>query len=226
MNDTILFVVKFTIRGSLRFLSHAEMLRVFQRACVRAGIRVSHSEGFNPRPKLSLPLPRPVGVEADDELLCLRVLDAGETPSPQADESQMKGELAAQLPEGCELLSVSIVTDGASFQSCSATYVLPVRRESLDERLEARVEQLLARETLNVRRSRYTSGDDKSLRIKNVDVRGFLKSIKLDNRGIIVECKSSPDGSIRVDEILELLGLDESKLSGPVRRTNVQWKNY
>lgn len=197
------------------------MLRVFQRACVRAGIRVRHSEGFNPRPKLSLPLPRPVGVESDDELLCLRV-DRDPPPAlSEVDERRIKAELAAQLPEVCELLSVSITKAGTSFQPSLATYVLPTRREYLNERLQTTVERLLASESLNVRRRM----DAKGSRVKNVDVRGFLKSIELNNRGIIVECRISPAGSIRVDEILGLLELDEGMLSGPIRRTNVQWQD-
>jgi radical SAM-linked protein len=216
-----LLVVRFKIRGSLRFLSHAETLRVFQRACVRTGIRVRYSEGFNPRPKLSLPLPRPVGVESDEELLCLRV---DRDPSPEigeVDASEIQAELAAQLPEGCELLSVSSAKAGTSFQPGSATYVLPVRQEYLNERLQATAERLLASSSLHVRRRM----DAKGSRVKNVDVRGFLTSIKLDHRGIMVECRISPAGSIRVDEILGLLELDEAKLSGPIRRTNVQWRN-
>lgn len=196
------------------------MLRVFQRACVRAGIRVSHSEGFNPRPKLSLPLPRPVGVESDEELLCLRVEHDSTVAFRTADEWQIKSELAAQLPAGCELLSAHSTEAGTSFQPRSATYVLPARQEYLNEKLHTTTERLLASKSLHVRRRM----DARGLRVKNVDVRGFLKSIKLDSRSIIVECRISPAGSIRVDEILELLELDERKLSGPIRRTNVQWQ--
>jgi radical SAM-linked protein len=213
VNETILLLGRFKIGGSLRFLSHAEMLRVFQRACVRASIRVQYSEGFNPRPKLSLPLPRPVGVESDDELLCLRV-------SGEVDEARIKSELTAQLPEGCELLSVNIAKSGISFQPCSATYILPIYPKYLNEKLQTTVERLMASENLHVRRRM----DAKGLRTKNVDVRVFLKSIKLDNRDIMVEHRISLAGSIRMDEILELLELDEGKLSGPIRRTNVQWK--
>ncbi|MBW7991664.1 MAG: DUF2344 domain-containing protein, partial [Planctomycetes bacterium] len=61
-NETIMLVIKFRIGGPLRFISHAQTLSVFQRACVRAGIEIRYSQGFNPRPRLSLPLPRPVGV--------------------------------------------------------------------------------------------------------------------------------------------------------------------
>jgi hypothetical protein len=136
-------------------------------------------------------------------------------------ESQLQAELAAQLPKGCELLSVNITRAGASFHPCSATYIFPARREYLDERMHKKAERLLGSDSLLVRRRTDARGS----RTKNVDIRGFLKSIKVNHRGIIVECIISPAGSIRVDEILGLLELDVGKLSGPIRRTKVQWQS-
>ena len=226
-NETMLLVIKFKLRGALRFLSHAEMLRVFQRACVRAGISVHYSQGFNPRPRISLPLPRPVGVESDDELLCLRVAAENEELRVPNYESRINAELSTQLPEGCELISINTAHAGRSFQPCSATYVFAMPPEYLNEGLRARIELLLASESLNVQRqiekknSKFRTQNSK---LKNVDVRKFLKSIKLDDRGIIVECNISSAGSIRIEEILRLLELDEIKLVSPIRRTNVQWQ--
>jgi len=227
-NETMLLAVRFKVEGSLRFLSHAETLKLFQRACVRAGIRTRYSEGFNPRPKLSLPLPRPVGVESDDELLCLRVerdpLPEADTPDESAamdQESRIMAALASQLPEGCKLLSVSTPETGASFQPRSATYILPVKRERFSEELKATVERVLASEHLPLQRPIDESG----LKFKNVDVRSFLKSIKLEDASIIIECEIRPEGSVRVDELLKLLGLDEAALAAPVRRRNVQWQS-
>jgi radical SAM-linked protein len=201
------------------------MLRVFQRACVRAGISLLYSQGFNPRPKMSLPLPRPVGVESDDELLCLRILNGTKDVNDLC--SSIKDKLSAQLPEGCELLSVNTSQAGRSFQPCSATYVLAVLPEYLNEGLRARIERLLASESLNIQRRidrKNSRLKTKNSKFKNVDVRIFLKSIKLDDRGIIVECNISSAGSIRIEEILRLLELDEGKLASPIRRTNVQWQ--
>ena len=228
LNESIMLVLKFRIGGSLRFLSHAQMLRVFQRACVRAGLKIQYSQGFNPRPRLSLPLPRPVGIASDDELLCLRVSRAPclvpRAPSePQATdyELRIKAGLSAQLPEGCELLSVNIAEANTSFQPCLAAYVLAVRKEYLNEELKATIKRLLASESLSLERQI----DSKKSRIKNIDVRRFLKSIELDGNSIIVECKISSAGSIRVEEILKLLQLDDvEKLALPIRRTNVQWQ--
>ena len=213
-------VIKFRVAGNLRFLSHAETLNLFQRACVRARIGVQYSQGFNPRPKMSLPLPRPVGVESDEELFCLRVAGVPGELRVTSYESRIKDELSAQLPEGCELLSVSVARAGRSFQPSTATYVLAVKAEYLDDKLKATIERLLASENLNIQRK----AGIKLSKVKNLDVRVFLKSIKLENRSIIVECNISSAGSIRVDEVLGLLELDEGKLASPVRRTNVQWQ--
>ena len=222
----MLVLIKFKIRGNLRFLSHAETIKVFQRACVRAGIKIQHSGGFNPRPKLSLPLPRSVGVETDDDLLCLSI----ERADSPFDTEAFKASLAEQLPQGCELLSVSAAKAKGTFQPCLATYILAVSPEYVDGKLKATIKQLLASENLNVQRQIGKRISDFEFRIsnfKNVDVRPFLKSIEFDNNGnIAVECKINLAGSIKPDEILKLLELNIDKLASPIRRTNIQWTKY
>jgi len=218
-SEIILLVVKFKVYGSLRFISHAQTVRLFQRACVRAGIKIQYSRGFNPRPKLSLPLPRPVGITSEDELMCIRVSRTLHEP-PRADyESRIKDRLSAQLPEGCELLAVNVAKADMSFQPCAATYVFTVRKEYLNERLKSTIERLLASESLNIRRMIKK----RKSRIKNLNVRGFLKSIELDKNNIIVDSRISSTGSIRVEEIMELLELDMEKMVLPIRRTSLMW---
>jgi len=133
----------------------------------------------------------------------------------------VKATLSKQLPEGCELLSVNVAQPGTSFWPCSATYVLTVQQEYLNEQLNDTIERLLASESISVQRQI----DKRKSRIKNIDVRAFLESIELEQNSIIVECKISSAGSIRVDEILELLELDAEKLASPIKRTNVKWRN-
>lgn len=211
-------MIEFKVRGNLRFLSHAEMLRVFQRACVRADIKVLYSEGFNPRPKLSLPLPRSVGIEVDDDLLCFRINSEGTQESDLC--TSLKTRLEEQLPDGLELLTARPSKTNTPIQPCRAIYLLAVREEHLDKKLKNRIKYLLASENLNLRRQ---SGPE-TTRFKNVDVRPYLKSIELDDTGLSVKCEISSAGSIRLDEILKLLELDYGMLSAPIRRTKVQWQ--
>ncbi len=80
---------------------------------------------------------------------------------------------------------------------------------------------MLASKSLNLRRQT----NHKKSNFKDVDVRPFLKSIQLNDGNIVVECKISLAGSIRIDEILKLLQLDAENLAAPIRRTSIQWQN-
>lgn len=55
--------------GNAIWISHLDLMRLFQRAFKRAGLHLKHTQGFNPRPSVSIALPLSVGVESRCELL-------------------------------------------------------------------------------------------------------------------------------------------------------------
>lgn len=55
--------------GNAVWISHLDLMRVFQRAFQRAGLSLTHTQGYNPRPSVSIALPLSVGVESQCELL-------------------------------------------------------------------------------------------------------------------------------------------------------------
>ena len=55
--------------GNAVYISHLDLMRLFQRAFKRAGLSLTHTHGFNPRPSVSIALPMSVGVESKCELL-------------------------------------------------------------------------------------------------------------------------------------------------------------
>lgn len=55
--------------GNAVWISHLDLMRLFQRAFKRAGLALTHTQGFNPRPSVSIALPLSVGVESVCELL-------------------------------------------------------------------------------------------------------------------------------------------------------------
>ena len=59
----------FEKRGNALYISHLDLMRVFQRAFKRAGLVLTHTNGFNPRPSVSIALPLSLGVESGCELL-------------------------------------------------------------------------------------------------------------------------------------------------------------
>lgn len=59
----------FEKNGSAVWISHLDLMRLFQRAFKRAGLPLKHTQGFNPRPSVSIALPLSVGVSSQCELL-------------------------------------------------------------------------------------------------------------------------------------------------------------
>ena len=90
----------FEKRGNAVWISHLDLMRLFQRAFKRAGLKLTHTQGFNPRPSVSIALPLSVGVESRCELLDFQ-LD-GEPVS--CDEILVR--LNSALVEGVKVLSV------------------------------------------------------------------------------------------------------------------------
>ena len=59
----------FEKKGQAIWISHLDLMRLFQRAFKRAGLPLTHTQGYNPRPSVSIALPLSVGVESCCELL-------------------------------------------------------------------------------------------------------------------------------------------------------------
>ena len=86
--------------GDAIFISHLDLMRVFQRSFKRAGLSLTHTHGFNPRPSVSIALPMSVGVESCCELLDYDL--EGDVPSPDV----IKVRLNSVLVEGVRVLDV------------------------------------------------------------------------------------------------------------------------
>lgn len=86
--------------GNAVWISHLDLMRVFQRAFKRAGLSLTHTHGFNPRPSVSIALPLSVGVESHCELLDFELNDN------QASAEQIQDRLNQALIEGVRVLRV------------------------------------------------------------------------------------------------------------------------
>ena len=88
----------FSKTGDAVYLSHLDLMRVFQRAFKRAGILIWHSQGFSPRAYVSIALPLPVGMESRCEILDFEIEDGS------VELSQLPERLNAVLPAGIRVL--------------------------------------------------------------------------------------------------------------------------
>lgn len=97
--------------GRSVWISHLDLMRLFQRAFKRAGLPLTHTQGFNPRPSVSIALPLSVGVESNCELLDF------ELDGMDISCDEICNRLNACLVEGVKVLSV--YNDGKKLRDLS-----------------------------------------------------------------------------------------------------------
>jgi len=142
--------IRFAKHGKVRFTSHRDVARLWERALRRAGVTVAYTEGFSPHPKLSFGLALPTGAESDGEYLDARL---AEDPG---DLDELASRLSAALPEGIDVEAVVPIDDGAdSLQEAvvACTWVVDLDGPDASE-ARAAVDALLAATELPVRRER------------------------------------------------------------------------
>lgn len=205
------YVVRFAIDGDLRFISHHDTVRLFERALARAEWPVRFSEGFNPRPRLSLPLPRGVGIASDDELLVVELTEA-------VDPDEALERLRAQMPAGIRLHGLVVAVFSGVPAPCRVWYEarLPAVPADLDEAIER------LRQRTSVVVTRTIQGETAG---RDVDIRPFLFDVSRHEDRLRIGLIVTPEGTARPAEVLAALGLSAIVSPHRLRRTRVEWTN-
>jgi hypothetical protein len=98
-------VVRYAKRGKMRFASHRDVARAFERGVRRAGLPIAYSAGFSPHPKISYAGGAPTGVASEAEYLSLAL-------TARQAETQVCQRLDAALPDGIDVIEVTDLGQG------------------------------------------------------------------------------------------------------------------
>lgn len=156
--------LRFAKRGRLRFLSHRDVARSFERAVRRAGVPVAYSHGFSPHPRLSWIGAAPTGVASEAEYVEIGLT----TP---VDAAELARAIDAALPDGLDVLAAAPV-EGAPLAERIDASGWRIELPGVDpDALAAAVAALWVRDSVVVERV-TPSGP------RHVEVRGAL--VRLD----------------------------------------------
>lgn len=186
--------IHYEVRGTLSFLSHLEIMRLWQRAMLRCHLPIAWSQGFNPRPKLSLGPARNVGVEGLSEYL-----DAEFCESVCAEEVMSK--LNEVLPDGVKVLDLRELAPGSKMLEAvinEAMYKITFLQGLPEDAKEKIAAFLAAEQCLYLRQS--PKGE------KEIDLRSYVLGIEIVGDSMFLAVKTGSTGSLRVAEFLTVLG--------------------
>ena len=205
--------IRFRRGEEVKFISHLDIMRLWQRVLHRAGIPLAYSAGFSPHPRISLAAPLPVGVTSEAELMdivCTKWV------SPHF----FTAAVTQQLPPSIKLLQVYPMALGQpSLQSQVryAEYQVEVETEKKREDIESSLSSLLSAKHLPWQHQRDTS-------TRSYDLRALIDDLWLSDWhrpyctvGMRLRCDSS--GSGRPEQVAAALGFTHHPIS--IHRTKL-----
>lgn len=205
---------RFTKLGKVRWTSHRDVARMWERAFRRVELPLAYSQGFSPRPKVSFGLALPTGHESVAEYL-----DVELAPEATVDVNPLPGRLSLALPVGIDVLAAAVIdaqAESLQHEVSSCSWSIEAAGLPFEQAAHA-VERALAAPELVVTRNR------KGKEVTD-DIRPAVISLSLIGPspvGSLLECELATQArGVRPSELLLALGPDITE--GSVRRTN-QW---
>ena len=183
----------------VRFTSHLDVLRTFERAIRRSGIPIAYSEGFHPHPKIAFGPPLPLGLISEAEYLDLQLTE------PFSNQFLLR--LNKALPQGFKILEAkTIFTKAESLSSAinSALYKteLPLTEEEIKEKIEYTLSQR------NLMASRVSKEE-----LKEVDIRFEIFKLEIEDSILRMILSVGSSGYAKPQEVLRYgFGMKEKEV--------------
>ncbi len=131
--------------GTARYISHLDLMHTMERAFLRAGIAIRHTQGYHPHPYVSIPLPLPLGFSSDCE-----ILEFGLVSGSTIEE--LPERMNQALPAGIEVLDC--YDGGLAFKKLAFVrydIILEFETEQAEE-AAARFQDLMSRESFVIQK--------------------------------------------------------------------------
>ena len=178
----------------MRFTSHLDLYRAWERLLRRAGVELVFSQGFNPRPKLQLAAPLPLGITSQCEIIDFWLV------KQQSELPQLRSKLLAEQPPGIEIQMLEIIDPSAP----------PLQKKVTAAEYQVR----LLDQVLNLDQKIETMLDSESIlrekRGKTYDLRPLSEELKFEggeSRSIEMLLKAQEGGTGRPEEVLRALDI-------------------
>ncbi|MBI2868849.1 MAG: DUF2344 domain-containing protein [Chloroflexi bacterium] len=205
--------VRFARGPAVKYVSHLDIMRLWQRALNRAGIPLAYSEGFTPHPRLSLAAPLAVGVVSEAELMDVEL-------SKRVTPTAFTSLVGAQLPEGFDILQVlpvALTLPSLQSQVRFAEYEVEVETTQSRQEVESAITALLAKNTLPWQHLRDTGVRHYDLRLLIDDL--WLADWQSGRCRLGMNLVSDSRGSGRPEQVALALGFAGYPVS--IKRTRL-----
>ena len=172
--------ILFEKKGNAIWISHLDLMRLFQRAFKRAGLPLTHTQGFNPRPSVSIALPLSVGVES-----CCELLDF-DLDGDKVANRIVRGKLNDYLVPGIRVIKVYDNAQKIKNLALLDTIVTLEYDHGIPECAVSKLEKFFAQDEILVEKKTKSGG------IQDQNIAPMIKSLHViqeDNNTIVLNAR-------------------------------------
>ncbi len=199
--------IRFTKQDDLRWISHRDLMRTWERLLRRAGITLSMTEGFHPKPRMNFPSALAVGIAGLEELI---EIDLAEEHTAES----LRAILEPQLPPGMVLGLIEVLpAPDRKAQVNSVTFETAILVERQPALLD-RIAWLMSQSSFPIEREG---------RKTPLDLRPLIEELELDSGTLRMRLRVDREGSARPRKVLQALEVADLEYEGSfLTRTRVE----
>lgn len=202
--------IRFTKENYLKYISHHDLMRLFERTFRRANIPIKYSEGFNPQPKLSIANPLALGIASCSEYMDIQLQE-------KMPEEVFINKANAQLPEGIRIIKVKYIDESKSLSSLISwsCYEIKFHATNIEdvEELEQLIKKWLEEEKIVITKTKRKRNriikKERNIRnlIGNVVVKLKGSSTQKDTDHIVLNCllKAGDKGNLNPRDFIKAM---------------------
>lgn len=191
---------KFTKLGYLKFISHLDLVDLFQRTLFQNKVDVKFSEGFNPHPRMSIAYPLPLGIESNSEYMEIYL-------NSEVDLDDFVNKMNERLPIGIKIVEAKYDDDESIYNKVkSVVYAFKLLNTFYDKNkdidLEKELNKINDMDNLEIERKRKKG--KKRIFVKE-NAKDYLNRLELKDDAIYAYIKMSENGSLKPALIFDIL---------------------
>ena len=191
---------KFTKLGYLKFISHLDLVDLFQRTLFQNKIDVKFSEGFNPHPRMSIAYPLPLGIESNSEYMEIYL-------NSKLDIDEFIKIMNEKLPNGIKIVEAKYDSDESisnkvKFVVYAFKFLNTFYEKNKNINLELEIEKINSMDTVEIERKRKQG--KRRIFVKE-NAKDFLNRLEIKNDALYAYIKMSEAGSLKPALIFDII---------------------
>ncbi len=191
---------KFTKLGYLKFISHLDLVDLFQRTLFQNKVDVKFSEGFNPHPRMSIAYPLPLGIESNSEYMEIYL-------NSKIDLKDFLIKMNERLPQGIKIVEAKYDDDESiSNKVKSVVYAFKLLNTFYDKNkdidIAKELDKVNAMDIVEIERKRKKG--KRRIFVKE-NAKDYLNRLELKDNAIYAYIKMSEQGSLKPALVFDIL---------------------